>query len=81
MENNMKMDELMKEIKEITKNQHSSSKVDEIRVMRAMLNDPDFTVSVYDKNKGYIGTRCPREEALNVYSISIFISSLSAVNV
>ena len=46
MENNMKMDELMKEIKEITKNQHSSSKVDEIRVMRAMLNDPDFTVSI-----------------------------------
>lgn len=64
MENNVRMEELMTEIKEITKNQHSASKVDEIRVMRGMLNDPDFTVSVYDKNKGYIGTRCPREEAL-----------------
>lgn len=77
MENNMKMDELMKEIKEITKNQHSSSKVDEIRVMRAMLNDPDFTVSVYDKNKGYIGTRCPREEALKfVVNTSTAITGL-----
>ena len=62
MEQTMK--ELMAEIKEATKKQRSSNKADEIRVMKAMLNDPDFTVSVYDKNKGYIGTKCPREEAV-----------------
>ena len=32
--------------------------------MRTMLNDPEFSISIYDKNKGYIGTRCPREEAV-----------------
>ena len=66
MEQTMK--ELMKEIKEVTKKQKSASKVDEIRVMRTMLNDPDFTVSVFDKNKGLIGTRCPREEAVKFAS-------------
>lgn len=62
MEQTMK--ELMAEIKEVTKKQKSASKVDEIRVMKTMLNDPDFTVSVYDKSKGLIGSRCPREEAV-----------------
>lgn len=58
------MDELMNEIRQTTQHQCSSSRVDEIRVMRTMLNDPNFAVSVYDKNKGYIGKRCPREEAV-----------------
>lgn len=55
---------LMTEIREVTKHQKSASRVDEIRVMRTMLNDPDFTVSVYDRNRGLIGKRCPREEAV-----------------
>ena len=63
MEETQSMKELMEEIRETTKKQKSSSRVDEIRVMRTMLNDPDFSVSIYDKNKGYVGKRCPREEA------------------
>lgn len=58
------MDDLMKDIREITKKQKAASRVDEIRVMKTMLNDPNFTISIYDRNKGYIGTRNPREEAL-----------------
>ena len=64
MEERQTMEQLMSEIREVTKKQKSASRVDEIRVMRTMLNDPDFSVSIYDKNKGYIGTRCPREEAV-----------------
>lgn len=63
MEEVQSMESLMSEIREITKKQKSSSRVDEVRVMRTMLNDPNFSVSIYDKNKGYIGKRCPREEA------------------
>ena len=59
-----KMKELMAEIKEVTKKQKSANKINEIQVMKAMLNDPDFTVSVYDKNKGFIGTKNPHEEAV-----------------
>jgi len=62
-EEKQNMEQLMDEIRESTKKQRSSSRVDEIRVMRTMLNDPDFKVSIYDKNKGLIGQRCPREEA------------------
>ena len=54
---------LMGEIQEVTAKQKAASRVDEIRVMKAMLNDPSFKVSIYDKNKGLVGTRCPREEA------------------
>lgn len=62
------MNDLMNEIKEITKKQQSASKGDEIRIMQTMLNDPEFTTSVYDKTKGLIGTRCPREEAVKFAS-------------
>src|SRR5574344_1891987 len=58
------MNDLMAEIRETTKKQKSASRVDEIRVMKTMINDPDFSVSIYDKNKGLIGSRCPREEAV-----------------
>lgn len=58
------MKTIMDEIKETTKKAKAASKVDEIRVMRGMLNDPDFSISIYDKNKGMIGSRCPREEAV-----------------
>lgn len=80
MEQTMK--ELMAEIREVTKKQKSCNKVDEIRVMRTMLNDPDFEVSIYDKNKGLIGTRSPRTEAVkfisNVCSAVTGIDSKSA---
>ena len=58
------MNELMGEIKEATQKQKSASRVDEIRVMKTMLNDPDFTISIYDKNKGLIGQKCPHEDAV-----------------
>lgn len=60
----MNMNDLMAEIRETTKKQKSASRVDEIRVMKTMINDPDFSVSIYDRNKGLIGSRCPREEAV-----------------
>ena len=77
MEEKQTMDSLMAEIREITKKQKSSSRVDETRVMRTMLNDPDFNVSIYDKNKGYVGKRCPREEACRfVATVSSNITGL-----
>lgn len=73
---------LMEEIRKTTKKQRSASRVDEIRVMRTMINDPEYSVSIYDKNKGYIGTRSPREEAVkfisNVTSAITGIESKSA---
>lgn len=78
-EENISMDSLMKEIQEITKKQKSASRVDEIRVMRTMINDPDYSISIYDKNKGYIGTRCPREEAVKfAANISSAITGLDS---
>ena len=82
MEQTQTMKELMAEIKEVTKKQRSVNKVDEIKVMKAMLNDPNFQISVYDKNKGLIGTRCPHEEsvkyAANLCSAITGIDSKSA---
>ena len=75
----MTMDELMTEIRSTTQKQCSSSRVDEIRVMKTMLNDPNFSVSIYDKNKGYIGKRCPREEAVKFAgNISAAITGLES---
>lgn len=53
---------LIDSIKNNTK-QISINKVDEINVMKSMLNDKDFKLSIYDKNDGYIGQKCPAEEA------------------
>lgn len=58
------MNELMDQIQEATRKQKSQSIVDENRVMRSMLNDPNYVVGIYDKKKGKIGQRCPREEAV-----------------
>ena len=52
---------LVKEIKEGLAQQSSSQK-DEIRVMRAMLNDPTYKVDVYGKT-GIEGQYCPYEES------------------
>ena len=32
--------------------------------MTTMLNDKDFSVGVYDKKLGYIGQKCPHDEAV-----------------
>ena len=58
------MELLKEEIQKITENQTSINKADELRVMTTMLNDSDFSVGVYDKKIGYIGQRCPHEEAV-----------------
>lgn len=58
------LETLVQEIKENTK-QIAINKVDEIKVMKCMLNDKDFRLSVYDKNLGYIGEKCPHDEAVN----------------
>ena len=58
------MSELMDQIQQVTKKQKSQSIVDEVRVMRSMLNDKNFKVDIYDKHKGKVGERCPRSEAV-----------------
>lgn len=71
------MEELMKEIHEATKKQRSANKTDEVNVMRTMLNDADFSVAVYDRSKGYIGQRSPREESRKF--IANITSSLTGI--
>ena len=58
--------ELDKLVGEIKKNTHqiAINKVDEVRVMKCMLNDPDFSVGIYDKAQGYIGQRSPHDSAV-----------------
>ena len=53
---------LIDEIKNNTK-QISVNKIDEVKVMKSMLNDKNFRLGIYDKNEGYIGEHCPAEEA------------------
>ena len=53
--------ELINEIN-TTRTQVSASTKDEIRVMKAMLNDPTFKVDVYGKS-GVEGSYCPYEES------------------
>ena len=57
--------ELEKMLSDIKKNttQVAINKADEVRVMTCMLNDKDFSLSIYDKKMGYIGQRCPHEDA------------------
>ena len=56
-----KVKELLVEIKSGL-SQTSSSQKDEVRVMKAMLNDRDYKVGVYGK-EGMEGTYCPAEDA------------------
>ena len=58
--------------------QVNSSQKDEVRVMKAMLNDPDYKVGVYGKS-GQEGTYCPREDAVSVVS-SILHNAASIPN-
>lgn len=55
---------IIEEIKTTAK-QISINKVDEVKVMRSMLNDKNFKIPIFDKNEGYIGDKCPAEEATN----------------
>lgn len=57
------LEELVSEIKKNT-SQIAINKVDEVRVMRSMLNDKDFTVGMYDRTLGYVGQRSPHNEAV-----------------
>ena len=57
--------DLIDQIKQITAKQKSQSLSDQIRVQKALLNDPDYEVSVYDRNKGKVGTRNVHSEAVN----------------
>ena len=59
-----KVKDLLTEIK-TGLSQTSSSQKDEIRVMKAMLNDRDYKVDVYGKN-GVESTYCPAEDARSV---------------
>lgn len=56
-----KVKELISEIRKNT-TQTSSSMKDEVRVMRAMLNDRDYKVDVYGKD-GVVGQFCPATAA------------------
>lgn len=58
--------------------QKSSSVKDEIAVMQAMLNDPDYKVSVYGKNGTVEGQYCPSEDAKSM--VARVISSATKIN-
>lgn len=60
---------IIDEIKTSAK-QISINRIDEVRVMKSMLNDKDFKISIYDKSEGLIGEKCPAEEA------RVFISNV-----
>lgn len=59
--NNASIRELVEEINS-TRTQTSASTKDEVRVMRAMLNDPTFKVDVWGRN-GIEGQYCPFDDA------------------
>lgn len=67
--------ELIKDIK-TNLSQVSSSQKDEVRIMRAMLNDKDFEVDIYEK-EGKVGTYCPAKDVRNM--ISNVISSTAKI--
>lgn len=66
-------------INDIRKNrsQISASQKDEVLVMRAMLNDPDYRVDVYNNN-GKCDEYCPFEDARNM--ISNVLSTAASLN-
>lgn len=59
---NSELDSMINEIKHNAK-QISINKVDEVKVMKSMLNDKNFKIAIYDNKEGYIGDKCPAEEA------------------
>ena len=79
------MDSVRELINEIntTRTQASSKAKDEIRVMKAMLNEPNFKVDVYGKS-GVEGQYCPYEESRimvsNIIKNTTKISQQEAMN-
>lgn len=71
-----KVEDLIKEINTDLK-QCSSSRKDEITIMRAMLNDTSYKIDIYDKN-GKIETYCPAEDFKSM--ITSIISSAVKIN-
>lgn len=67
-------------ISEIKSNlsQRSSSQKDEVRVMRAMLNDPTYKVGLYDKS-GKTGEYCPFEDSRKM--IGTIITDATGMNI
>lgn len=53
--------QIMSEIKDTLK-QVSASQKDEVRVMRGMLNDPNYSVGIYEKS-GKVGEYSPYEDS------------------
>lgn len=68
--------ELIKEINQ-TRTQTSASAKDELRVMQAMLNDPEFVVDVYARS-GVVGQYCPYDDAHNM--VANIIKGATKVN-
>lgn len=62
---NSQTDQLIQDIIKRT-SQTAINKADEITVMQCMLNDPEFEVGVFDSNNGYIGSHCPRADAMGL---------------
>lgn len=60
----VKVTDLVKQIAE-NRTQKSANAKDEVEVMRAMLNDPDYKVDVWSR-KGIVGQVCPRESATQI---------------
>lgn len=63
-------DKLIEQIVEST-TQTSVSKADEIAVMQSMLNDKDFKIAIFDRTKGYVGSRSPRDTAISIVNDSL----------
>ena len=61
--NKSELEQLISDIRKNTK-QIAINKVDEVRVMRSMLNDKEYSIGVYDKTQGYIGQKSPRDNAV-----------------
>ena len=61
--NKSELESIISDIKKNTR-QIAINKVDEVRVMRSMLNDPEFSIGVYDKAQGYIGQKSPHDNAV-----------------
>lgn len=71
------MTELMDQIQQITIKQKSQSISDELRVQQMLLNDPNYEVGIYDRNKGRIGSRNVHTEAVNfIADVSSAITGL-----
>lgn len=69
--------DLVLEIKE-NLSQVNSSQKDEVRVMKAMLNDPSYKVGIYGKG-GKEGEYCPREDAVSIVT-SVLHNAVSMSN-